>query len=67
VPLILGLIFGVIGSSYILYGRRQLEPWYIVSGFALVVYPYFFSNAFLILLIGTLLVLFPIAKGREWI
>lgn len=65
--LIFGLLFGIIGSSYMLYGRRQSEPWYLVVGLALIVYPYFIDNAILTLLVGAVLVLLPIAKQKEWI
>ena len=49
-----------------LYGRRQHEPWYLVIGFALIIYPYFISGVFLTLLIGALLLLLSIGKQREW-
>ena len=49
-----------------LYGRRQHEPWYLVIGFALIVYPYFVTGVFLTLLIGALLLLLSIGKQREW-
>ncbi len=64
--LLLGLVFGVIGSAYIVYGKRQHEPWFLVMGFALVIYPYFISSALLTILVGALLGLLPIAKHREW-
>ena len=66
VTLVFGLVFGVIGSAYMLYGRRQHEPWYLVIGFALIIYPYFISGVFLTLLIGALLLLLSIGKQREW-
>jgi hypothetical protein len=44
-----------------------METWFFVSGFALIIYPYFVSNAFLTLIIGAVLMLLPIAKHREWI
>ena len=66
VTLVFGLVFGVIGSAFMLYGRRQHEPWYLVIGFALIIYPYFISSALLTLLIGALLVLLSIGKQREW-
>jgi hypothetical protein len=65
--LLFGIIFGAIGSAYIVYGRRQMEAWFFVSGFALIIYPYFVTNAFLTLLIGAVLMFLPIAKHREWI
>ena len=64
--LLLGLVFGVIGSAYIVYGKRQYEPWFLVIGFALIIYPYFISSALLTILVGVILVLLPIAKHREW-
>ena len=64
--LVLDLLFGAIGGAYLLYGKRQFEPWYIVIGAALIIYPYFISNPLLTLLVGALLILLPIAKQREW-
>ena len=65
--LLFGIFFGVIGSAYILYGKRQYEPWYIVTGFLLIIYPYFVSNVFIVLLVGAALVLVPVAKQQEWL
>jgi len=64
--LLLGLVFGVIGSAYIVYGKRQHKPWFLVIGFALIIYPYFISSAPLTILVGVILVLLPIAKHKEW-
>lgn len=58
--LFLSLVIGLVGSAYILYGRRQYEPWFIACGFALVAYPYFVTDTLITLLIGTVLVLLPI-------
>ncbi len=58
--LFLSLFAGLVGSVYILYGRRQYEPWFIACGFALVAYPYFVSNTIATLLVGAALALFPI-------
>lgn len=66
VTLLFGLLFGAIGSAYIVYGKRHFEPSYVVAGFALIVYPYFVSSALLTLLIGIVLILLPIARQREW-
>jgi hypothetical protein len=60
VDLFLSVVVGLIGSAYILYGRRQYEPWFIACGFALVAYPYFVSDTLITLLIGTVLALLPI-------
>lgn len=65
--LFFGLIFGVIGSAYIVYGKKAFEPWFLVAGFVLIIYPYFVSNALLTLLIGAVLVVFPVAKHKGWL
>ena len=42
-----------------------METWFFVAGFALIIYPYFVTNAFLTLLIGAVLMFLPVAKHRE--
>jgi hypothetical protein len=66
VTLFFGLLFGAIGTAYILYGKRQFETGYLIAGFALVLYPYFVSSALLTVLVGVVLILLPIAKQRGW-
>ena len=63
--LFLGILFGVVGSAYLLYGKRQGEAWFILTGFALIIFPYFVSGVLLTLFVGVLLFLFPIAKHNE--
>jgi hypothetical protein len=65
--LLLGLLFGIIGSAYLIYGKRSYEPWYIVTGFALIIYPYFVSGPLVTLLVGVALGIVPIARDRGWI
>jgi len=64
VSLILGLLFGAIGTVYFIYGKRIHEPTYLICGLALVVYPYFFENVIVVLLIGGLLAAIPIARRK---
>jgi hypothetical protein len=64
--LFVGILFGVVGSAYLLYGKRQREAWFILTGFALIIFPYFVSGVFLTLLVGGVLLVFPIAKHNEW-
>ena len=66
VGLFIGLFAGLVGSAYILYGRRQYEPWFIACGFALAAYPYFLSDPLATLLVGVALALLPIARHRSW-
>ena len=60
VGLFIGLFAVLVGSAYILYGRRRYEPWFIACGFALAAYPYFVSNTIATLLIGAVLAILPI-------
>jgi hypothetical protein len=62
--LFLGIVFGAIGGVYLALGRRNHDATYLVTGFLLMLYPYFFSNAFAIIAIGTLLAAVPIARAR---
>ena len=64
--LFVSILFGVVGSAYLVYGKRQGEVWFIVAGFALIIFPYFVSGVFLTLLVGAVLLVFPIAKRNEW-
>ncbi len=50
---------GLVGSAYLLYGRRQSEPWFIVTGIALIAYPYIVSGLVLTGLVGVALALLP--------
>jgi hypothetical protein len=62
--LFLGLLFGSIGTVYMIYGKRQASPIHIVVGAILVVYPYLFTNAILVFLAGVILTAIPYAHHR---
>jgi hypothetical protein len=64
--LLLGILFGAIGSAYFIYGRQQHDPLIYATGVALAIFPYFVSNVFLVLLIGVALCLVPVARAKEW-
>jgi hypothetical protein len=38
------LFYGLIGSAYLVYGKRQGETWFIFAGFMLLFFPYFITN-----------------------
>jgi len=57
--LIWGLLFGSIGMGYFVYGKRQQRGIALVSGIALMVFPYFVTGWFLIVLIGLVLMALP--------
>ncbi len=62
--LFLGLLFGAVGTVYLVYGRRNHEPLYLAVGVALIIYPYLFSNIVLIIIIGVVLSAIPIARHK---
>lgn len=61
--LFLNVFAGLMGSAYLLYGRRQSEPRFIVTGVALMAYPYVVSGALLTGLVGAALALLPFVLG----
>jgi hypothetical protein len=62
--LFLSLLFGAVGGVYLAYAKRQHDVFYLVVGFLLIVYPYFFSSAVAIVLVGTILAAVPIARMK---
>jgi hypothetical protein len=64
VTLFFGLLFGSIGTVYLIYGKRQSSPIYLVVGAILIIYPYLFSNAILVFIAGAILTAIPYAHHR---
>ena len=64
--LFVSLLFGAIGGVYLAYARRVHEADFLVCGVALIVYPYFFSSVALIVVIGVVIAMIPIARRRGW-
>jgi hypothetical protein len=54
-----GLLFSSIGLGYFIYGKRQQAPIPLVCGIALMVFPYFVSGPWTIVLIGAALMGVP--------
>ena len=57
--LLAGVLFGAVGVGYVLYGRKQRAPLPLVSGVALMVIPYFLSNAVLLFVLSIALAVLP--------
>lgn len=57
--LFLGVLFGSIGLAYFIYGKKQRSVVPLVSGLALMAFPYFVSSTTLIVLIGAALATLP--------
>jgi hypothetical protein len=59
--LLFGLLFGAIGSGYLLYAKKQYDGLFAIAGFALVIFPYFIESAALTFVVGALLCVAPFA------
>jgi len=57
--LLWGLLFSAIGFGFFLYGRTQRTVVPLVCGIALMIYPYFISNVFVLVAIGIALAAIP--------
>jgi hypothetical protein len=53
------LLFGSIGLGFFIYGKKQRAVVPLVCGLALMLFPYFVSNAMLLVGIGVLLMAIP--------
>ena len=62
--LFLDIVFGAVGSAYLIYGKRQYSAAFLVAGFILVIYPYFVSNAAVCAAIGLLVSAAPFVAQR---
>lgn len=64
--LFIGLVTGAFGMGYIVYGKKTGQPIPMACGFLLCIYIYFFSNLWLIILIGLILIILPFIFKYEW-
>ena len=53
------ILFGAFGMGYFAYGKKQRSPVPFVVGIALMVFPYFISNVYVVVLIGVVLLAVP--------
>ena len=54
-----GMLFGAIGVGYFIYGKKRAMIVPLVCGIALMVYPWFVSDAWLTLIVGIVLMAVP--------
>ncbi len=59
-----GMVFGSIGLGFFTYGKKQRVVIPLISGVTLMLIPYFFSNVFVLILIGVLLMCLPFLIKR---
>jgi len=54
-----GLLYGSIGFGYFLYGKKQKKPVALITGLALMGFPYLVSDVFALVGIGALIMAVP--------
>ena len=52
-------LFGAVGTGFFMYGKKQMDYKFLISGIILLVYPYFVSDAMNSLLIGSIITIAP--------
>ena len=57
--LIVSVLLGAVGMGYLVYAKQQRNPIALVSAIGLMVFPYFISSVWLMLLIGGALIAAP--------
>lgn len=57
--LLWGLLFGSIGLGFSIYGKRQRAVVPLLCGLALMIFPYFIENNYLLVAIGVALMAIP--------
>jgi predicted membrane protein len=57
--LVWGMLFGSIGLGFFIYGKRQRAIVPLVTGITLFIFPYFISDATLLIIIGAILIVVP--------
>ena len=57
--LFIGLLMSSVGLGYFVYGKKSSDIQFMLTGIALMVYPYFFQDVMAIVIIGLILLLVP--------
>lgn len=53
------MLFGAVGMGMFIYGKKQRAAIPLFAGMALLIFPYFVSNVYLLLIIGAALTALP--------
>ena len=56
-----GMVTGVIGMGYFVYGKKQSRPVPLVAGLILMVYPYFIDSLWISIALGVVLAALPLS------
>jgi len=58
------LLFGSIGLGYFIYGKRKAQPVVRYTGITLILFPYVVTDVVAVVLVGAVLLLFPLRIKR---
>lgn len=61
-----GLLAGLFGVAYMIYGKRSMNFVFLVAGFLLVFYPFMVGDLTAAVLIGSFLVVGPIIINKYY-
>ena len=64
--LLIGMIAGVFGVAYFVYGKRQAKLAPLIAGVALCVYPYFIESVLWLCVVGVVLLAAPFVVDYYW-
>jgi len=53
------MIFGSIGFAFFIYGKKQKSLMPVLSGLGLMIFPYFISNIYMLILSGMIAISLP--------
>ncbi len=62
--LIWGVFFGIIGMGYFSFGRKQDRLVFMLTGAALMLFPYFVEGITATIVTGVLLLILPLVLGK---
>jgi len=62
--LITGLLAATIGMGYFIYGKKSGRYCFLISGTALMIYPYFIKNITAVILTGIILLILPFLLNK---
>jgi hypothetical protein len=54
-----GMLFGAFGLGFFVYGKKQKAIVPLLSGIGLMVFPYFVTNVYIMVLAGVVLIALP--------
>lgn len=54
-----GLLFGSIGLGFFVYGKKQKAVVPLLCGIGLMIFPYFISNVYVLVILGVVLMALP--------